>query len=465
MADINDYIQQQISEASAADFSSKQAEQSIICRFITKSAEAELYARELKKADFYYAAYGYIFRAMQNTLAKGLHIDLVTMDAALHEMFPDKYGELQQAMMQCIDVDRVSFRNIEDYIRIVKDLSMRRQSIKSVENLVAALRDPARDVSEVLDQLRQENSEIQHSRHKWQTMTDVLLATYDYLERRQRGDIKSISTGIANVDRVFGGFFAGELTVVGARPSVGKSAFGASIALEAARHGYKVGVVSREMTDIQYGQRMLAHEAWIDGMQIREADIDAEAWARIVESMSILGSLPIEFMFSVAYVEDLRMEVQRKVERGELDMIVIDYLGLMQTRRKFREENLRIGHICKLLKGIAVDCNIPVVVLAQVNRDSDGQMPTLKNLKASGDIEQDADNVIFLHKPQFANDKNVDPRDREFFEQYEAGGISYLCIGIAKQRQGPVGKACVLFDPAHMRYIEIERNKIPQGEG
>lgn len=462
MPDINDYIRAQINEASAADFSSKQAEQSIICRFLTKSAEAELYARELKESDFYYSDYGHIFRAMQNTLAKGMHIDLVTIDSALHEMYPDAYGMIQQAMMNCIDIERATFRNIEDYIRIVKDLSTRRQSIKSVENLAIALRDPTRDITEVLDQLRQENAEIQQSRHKWQTMTDVLLATYDYLERRQRGEIKSIATGIANIDRVFGGFFAGELTVVGARPSVGKSAFGANIALAAAQQGYKVGIISREMTDIQYGQRMLAHEAWIDGMQIRSADIDADAWARIVDSMSILGNLPIEFMFSVAYAEDLRMEVQRKVERGELDMIVIDYLGLMQTRRKFREENLRIGHICKLLKAIAVDCNIPVVALAQVNRDSDGQMPTLKNLKASGDIEQDADNVIFLHRPQFANDKNVDPRDREFFEQYEAGGMSYLCIGIAKQRQGAIGKACVLFDPAHMRYIEIERNKVPQ---
>lgn len=461
MADVNDYIQQVISEASAADFSSKTAERSILCRFLTKSAEAELYARELKQADFYYGDHGCIFRAMQNVLAKNMHVDLVTVDSALHEMYPDSYDLLQNAMMGCVDVEIAAHRNIEDYIRIVKDLSVRRQSIRSVESLIGALKDPTRDVSEVLDQMRTENAEIQTSRHKWQTMADVLLSTCEYLERRQRGEIKSIATGIANVDRVFGGFFAGELTVVGARPSVGKSAFGANIALAAAREGYKVGIISREMTDIQYGQRMLAHEAWIDGMQIRSADIDTEAWARIVESMAKLGSLPVEFMFSVANVEDLRMEVQRKVERGELDMIVIDYLGLMQTRRKFREENLRIGHICKLLKAIAVDCNIPVVALAQVNRDSDGQMPTLKNLKASGDIEQDADNVIFLHRPQYANDKNVDPRDRELFEKYEAGGLAYLCIGIAKQRQGAIGKACVLFDPAHMRYIEIERNRQP----
>lgn len=462
MPDINDYIQQVISEASAAGFSSKTAEKSIICRFLTKSTEVELYARELKQGDFYFSDYGSIFRAMQNVLAKGMHVDLVTVDSTLHEMYPDAYDLLQTAMMNCLDVQLAANRNIEDYIRIVKDLSVRRQSIKSVENLVIALKDPTRDVSEVLDQMRTENAEIQTGRHKWQTMADILLATYDYLEKRQRGEIKSISTGIANIDRVFGGFFAGELTVVGARPSVGKSAFGANIALAAAQQGYKVGIISREMTDIQYGQRMIAHDAWIDGMKIRAGDIDTEAWSRIANSMAVLGSLPIEFMFSVATVEDLRMEVQRKVEHGELDMIVVDYLGLMQTRRKFREENLRIGHICKLLKAIAVDCNIPVVALAQVNRDSDGQMPTLKNLKASGDIEQDADNVIFLHRPQFANDKNVDPRDRELFTQYEAGGLAYLCIGIAKQRQGAIGRACVLFDPAHMRYIEIERDTTPQ---
>lgn len=459
MPDITEYIQSEISAASAAGFSSKTAEQSIICRFLTKSAEAELYARDLQQKDFYFDDFGKIFRAMQIVLTKAMRVDLVTVDSALHELYPDSYDLLQAAMMGCVDVGIAANRNIEDYVRIVKDLSTRRQSIKSVENLVLALKDPNRDITEVLDQLRTENAEIQTSRHKWQTMADVLLATYDYLEKRQRGEIKSIATGIANIDRVFGGFFPGELTVVGARPSVGKSAFGANIALEAAKQGYKVGVISREMTDIQYGQRMIARDAWIDGMQIRAGDLDAEAWARIAESMASLGSLPIEFMFSVAFVEDLRMEVQRKVERGELDMIVIDYLGLMQTRKKVREEHLRIGHICKLLKAIAVDCNIPVVALAQVNRDSDGMMPTLKNLKASGDIEQDADNVIFLHRPQFASDKNVDPRDREFFQQYEASGLAYLCIGIAKQRQGAIGRACVLFDPAYMRYIEIDRTK------
>lgn len=459
---ITDYIQQQISEASASDFSNRQAEQSIICRFLTKSAEAELYARELKESDFYFSDHGKIVLAIQNTLAKGLHVDMVTVDAALGELDPVNHGGLVQAMLNCMDVERAAFRNVEDYIRIVKDLSTRRQSIKSMEGIVTALRDPSRDIADILDQMRTEGAEIAQSRHKWQSMTDVLLATFDFLERRQRGEIKSIATGIGNIDRIFGGFFAGELTIVGARPSVGKSAFGANVALSAARAGFKVGIVSREMSDIQYGQRMIAHEAWLDGMRIRAGDIADEDWTRIAESMAELGSLPIEFMFTVATVEDLRAEVQRKVERGELDMIVVDYLGLMQTRQKIREEHLRIGYICKQLKAIAVDCHIPVVALAQVNRDSDGQMPTLKNIKASGDIEQDADNVIFLHRPQFANDHNVDPRDKEYFDTYEADGMMYLCIGVAKQRQGAIGKACVLFDPAHMRYVEIMRGKNPQ---
>lgn len=453
----SDYVADQIMIAGATNFASQEAEQSVLYSFLTAHDDnVSSKLNDICEADFYYTNFGKLFRAIKATAAKGLAIDLVTVDSVISELFPSEYAEISNTMISCIQCE-FTFRHIDSYIRVMKELSARRKSIQSVEEIITQLRDPTQDLGTVLDKLRTESRNIEVNKHKVESMLDVMLATYDYLEKRSKGEDKSISTGIPNVDALVGGFFGGELTVIGARPSIGKSAFGANIAIEAAKNGFKVAVVSREMTDVQYGQRMIAHDTFIDGMKLRKADLSEEDWCSIAEVLSPLANLPISFMFTVRTVEDLRRECQRMVDKGELDMLIVDYLQLMHTAKNIKEEHLRVGHISKSLKDIATDFNIPVIALAQVNRDTDGQMPTLKSLKASGDIEQDADGVIFLHRPSSANDPYVDPRDREYFDSYEKSGLTYICIGVAKQRQGAVGKACVLFDSPHMRYYPIDR--------
>lgn len=455
MAD-NNYVAEQVMLAGGKNFASQEAEESVLYSLMTKGGDVSSILSQISEGDFYYPEYGKVFRAVQAAAAKGLQVDLVTVDATISELFPAESAAISNAMLSCIH-SGFTYRNVDSYIRIVKELSARRQSIRSVEEIINQLRDPTQDLTVILEKLRTESRSIEMGSHKIETMVDVMMATYDYLEKRAKGEEKSITTGLSNVDALIGGFFGGELTVIGARPSVGKSAFGANIALQAAKKGFKVAVVSREMTDVQFGQRMISHETLIDGMKLRRADLDDEDWCSIAEALSPLANLPIQFMFTVRTVEDLRRECQRMVEKGELDMLIVDYLQLMHTAKNIKEEHLRVGYISKALKDMATDFNIPIIALAQVNRDTDGQMPTLKSLKASGDIEQDADGVIFLHRPSNAQDPYVDPRDREYFNLYEQRELTYICIGVAKQRQGAVGKACVLFDSQHMRYYPIER--------
>lgn len=453
----NTFVTSQIEQAGLTNFASRDAEQSILYAMLTRADDLSTALNEISEGDFYFIEHGKVFRAIKATDAKGMAVDLVTVDTTISELFPDSCDLVSNAMIACLNA--VTFQNIESHIRIVKELSARRQSIRSVEEIARQLRDPSQDIGAVLDKLRTESRNVEISRHKIVSMLDVLTATYAYLEKRSKGEEKSITTGISNVDALIGGFFGGELTVIGARPSVGKSAFGANIALEAAKKGFKVAIVSREMSDVQFGQRMISHDAFIDGMKLRKADLSEEDWYSIAEALPQLTNLPISFMFTVRTVEDLRRECQRMVDRGELDMLIVDYLQLMHTAKTIKEEHLRVGYISKSLKDMAVDFNIPVIALAQVNRDTDGQMPTLKSLKASGDIEQDADGVIFLHRPSSDTDPYVDPRDREHFASYENSELTYICIGVAKQRQGAVGKACVLFDSQHMRYYAIDRDE------
>lgn len=451
----NDYVTDQLIQAGTTNFVSQEAEEGVLYTMLT-SGNASSILSEVSESDFYFAEHAKLYRAIQVASIERHNVDFVTVDAAIGKLFPSEQSHLTDVMLSTT-TGSFYVRNVDDYIEIVKELAHRRQSIKAIEEVAAQLRDPLTDMSVVIEKLRTESGRMTTSKHTWESMTDVMLATFEYLEKRSKGDTKAITTGISNVDALVGGFFGGEMTVIGARPSVGKSAFGANIAIEAAKKGFKVGIVSREMTDIQFGQRMIAREGNLDGMKLRRAELDNEDWFSVSECLGRLAPLPITFMFSVKTVEDLRIEVQRKVEKGELDMLVVDYLQLMHSSKKFKEDYLRVGYISKALKDMAVDFDIPVIALAQVNRDTDGQMPTLKSLRSSGDIEQDADGVIFLHRPSSANDPYVDPRDKEYFSMYDGKGLTYICIGVAKQRQGATGKACVLFDSAHMRYYPIDR--------
>lgn len=443
-------------------FYSLEAEQSILGCIINRADTYDTYVMELSEDDFYVREHKAIHRALRKAKAEQLAIDLVTVGDILEQLFPNAVAKVTSAMIDC--AQRVQYTNVDSYLRTVKELSVRRKAITLIAEIQKELQDPSKTINGIMDRLRTEAGDMLVSKHSWMTMTDVLLKTFSYIEQRVKGEVKSITTGIPNVDAIIGGFFGGELTIIGARPAVGKSVFGMNVALEAAARGFKVGICSREMTDIQYGQRILSYESRIDGMKIRKAQIEAEDWMPITKALSSASRLPIEFLFTVRTVEDLRAETQRKVNQGQLDMLIVDYLQLLAADQRFKEDRLRVGYISRALKDIALDFNIPVVALAQVKRYAGGaraKMPTLEGLKDSGSLEQDADGVIFLHNPFDAEDDYVDPRDKEYFHTYEKQGFTYLCIGVAKQRQGSTGKACVLFEKKTMRYFAIDREKTP----
>lgn len=439
------------------------AESAVISVFLKNGDELYRNINKLTDDDFYDEELRKIFKAIRSLSGKRMKADIATLAEELKHL----YGS-DALMMRIMELIRngsfTAVFELKQNIDIIKSLSFRRNLYMLLDASKKELTDSTQDVAGILDRTRQSLRDLVITGHTWHSMEDVLAETYMALERRSKGEEKRIPSGINALDKMTTGFHKGELTVIGARPAVGKSALAAHIALMAAQKGYKVGIVSREMTDIQYGLRIIARGTGIDNANLRTGNLTAENWNSVVDTMGVYSGLPISFLFSTRYIEDLKMEVQNKVDCGELDILILDYMQLMQTKRKFEQDYLRIAMISKALKDMTVDLNVAIIALAQVGRAAQNTMPSMSELRGSGDIEQDADNIIFIHKPENDGDKWVHPDDKGIFELAKREGNQYLVLNVAKQRQGETGSVPVIFYPNKMRFESILHDTIDGGK-
>lgn len=463
------YVEGQLQRAAEdRKFSSVLAEENVLLQVLKKAGEVqdEVFER-LSPEDFTNADNRGIFEAMRRVASEGGRIDAISVDNAFTQMFPGRAAALSQKLVGIMGYKAYGsgkYEAIGDHIRILKELTRRREAIRAVEELANGLRDPTTSVGDALERLRDATDGMEGGgKLEWVSLDDVNLDTYEYLDKRQRGEIKAVPTGIKSLDAIIGGLFGGEMTVVAARPSVGKTAFGLNIAMNAVKDGFKVGFVSCEMGKIGLGQRTLSRGAWLSGDKLRKAQIEPEDWDLLMNAMNAMQGLPFHFIFNdprnsePITVENVFQSVQELARHGEIDLLVVDYIGIMNAKREFREERLKISYISRELKRLAMAANIPVVALCQVNRMAQGRMPTMAELRDSGAVEQDADGIIFLHRPESHEDRSINPSDvAGFYAMQEAGSV-YLSICVAKQRNGSIGTVNVMFDPGVMRYNEIMR--------
>lgn len=427
----------------------------------------------LSDDDFHLAKAKNCYRAMKSLASKQMTIDLVTLDAELMSLCGDSE---RNAIMEWVinGMTGSGAWNLDNYVALVKQASHRRQLVALGDKMAQMAADPGEDVDAVIEDIRGKLRNLVHVQGKWVSIADVLLSAYERLEDRSKGLIKAMSTGISDMDRATGGLVSGELTIIGARPAVGKTACGLSMALTAASAGNHVCFVSAEMSKEQLGNRVLSNYGDVDGNKIRNAVLNDDDWTLLGEAMTVAASLPLDFMVGTPPIEEIRNQIQNKVDAGECDMVVIDYLQLLRTKARFDKEYERIGYISRICKLMSTEYNIPVVVLAQVRRQNNGgraRCPALDELRGSGDIEQDADNVIFLHRPDDDTDPAIDKRDRAYFWDLKNNGFDYIVFNIAKQRQGQVGMLGAAFLPSKMRYVALDRMRdsetkpAPQIEG
>ena len=437
------------------DIANIEAERSVIGALVFDSRVLDQ-ARRLTEEDFTVREYRSAFREIQRLLEEKKPVDLVTVG----ERLGDENGVIT-AVVDAGSQTPVTF-NAASYVDLVLDASLRRTAGQIGADLYRVMGDRMADAQGAIAQARAMLADVgTKNAAEWVSSTDIAARTLYDLEARVRGDVRPVRSGIDDLDRLTGGFFPGELTIIGAKPGAGKSVFGMMTAINAARAGFTGGVCSLEMVDTQYGQRLLSSVSGVDGMKIRKAEgITGEDWELITKAALELSNLPAGFLFAARYIEDLALAVQGKIDRGGMDILVVDYLQLLKTRKKTENERLSVAAVSWALKCLAVYCRITVIAMAQLRRPGQGEanrMPTMRDLRESGNLEADADNVILLHEPETREDPYVYSGDKEAFDQMRKEGNRYIAMKVEKQRQGSTGLVSVLFQPRQMRYQVIER--------
>ena len=439
-------------------FQNEDAERNLLAYIVT-GKEKQNVINALVKDDFSDERHAQIFAVIKSMALEGKPIDIVTATDAITANTGNE--QLNELLTDCVanKTCNTEFHALE-YVKILEKAAKRRNLYHAFQDSINELQDETNDVDVVADKARQTlRSMITSTGNKWLPFSDVYMNTIEYIERVNNGEEKGIPSGISTLDRLTAGFHRGELTILGARPALGKSALGViHMATAAAKANYKVAVCSCEMTDIQYGTRMISRCISFPSIKLRQGGMTDDEWTQVCNAGIAYGDCNdnIVFTFSTRYIEDLQRDVQKMADDHKIDMLVIDYAQLMDSRRKFDAEYQRIGYVTKTLKHLAIECNIAVLALAQVGRISDSKMPTMAELRGSGDIEQDADNIIFIHRPADADDEWVhEDHKANYFNAVQEKGMIYNVLNLAKQRQGATGCVIVLFDPTTQNYSAV----------
>lgn len=415
-------------------------------------------AAALSREDFTDPDMSQAFSACRALDARGESISLAALDEQLTRDCGAERAEIvMQTTMDAMREYRLQAWGLKHAVRIVRESSRRRALARIGEAILRGAQDEQRDMDELIDSARTALSQAVQSRGGWIQATDACIAAYEAAERQEI----PTATGVRDLDIILcGGLHGGELTVLGARPAVGKSAVLLQMALNAARNGIRVCFVSLEMSERQVGARILAAKSGVNAGLLRTGqDIQESDWEALARGMELAGHDCGDRLSLLVHggmtVEELRMEVQNRVDVGACGLLIVDYLQLLKTKQKTNNDFERIGIVSRGLKAITLDFQIPVVAAAQVRRQNGiTRAPTLDELRGSGDIEQDADNVILLHKPD-PDDSSIPGAFRNAAESARQNNMVLLSFDVAKQRQGMTARTYAIFNPARMRFHDV----------
>jgi len=408
----------------------------------------------LRADDFYRDAHRTIYEVILQLYEEHEPADFITICDELERR--NKLEEVGGASYITSLINQVpTSGNVEFYARIVERTAILRRLIHAAGQ-IAAIAYEEGDADIALDKAEQLifNISQRHARSDFTHLRDVLAEYMNKLDQlhERRGTIVGVPTGFTDLDRLTGGLQKSDLIVLASRPGIGKTSLALSLAHNTAlKYHNSIAVFSLEMSKDQLAQRLLSMDARIDQQRLRTGTIEEDEWDRIVYAMDTLSesNIWIDDTAGISTME-MRSKARRLHAEHGIDLIIVDYLQLMQaTIGGKRNENRvqEISEISRSLKGLARELNVPVLALAQLSRaveSRQSKVPQLSDLRESGSIEQDSDIVMFIY------------RDDLYNQESERKNIADIII--AKHRNGPVGEISLYFQASQTRFRDLELN-------
>jgi len=426
-----------------------EAERSVLGAMLQSSDAVMLAQETLKSEDFYDPAHKEIFDSMMYISSQSRPVDLITLDEELNRRGRlDGVGGLDYLIMLSQFVPTTA--NTGAYIRIIDEKSTLRKLIAASNEISQKSYAAEEETSDILAEAEKQIYDITMRKggEMLQPIQNVLLDTYERIEElvRNKGKIEGVPTGYPDLDRMLTGMHPGEFILIAGRPSMGKTSIGMNIVENAAiRHGAKCAVFSLEMPAEQLVMRMLCTEAKVDMQSVRRGTLTMEDWERLTDAMVPIARSHIYIdATSGLSVAQVRSKARRLQMEHGLDLIMIDYLGLMSGSGKSTSRQEEVSGISRALKGLAQELKVPVVVLSQLSRANAGRSdhrPILSDIRDSGAIEQDADVVMFVHRESYYN---PDTEKKNIAE-----------VIIAKQRNGPLGTVELGWAPEYTQFVNL----------
>lgn len=428
-----------------------QAEQSVLGGLMLDNQTWDSIAGKVVEGDFYRKDHRMIFRAIEKLAEKQEPFDVVTLSEALASA-----GQLNEvgglAYLGTLAKDTPSAANIVAYATIVRDKSVLRQLIHVGTDISDSAFNPeGRDTSELLENAERQVFQIAEQRQRGQgggftSIKSLLAQAVDKIEMlyEQEGNITGASTGFNDFDEMTSGLQPSDLIIVAGRPSMGKTTIAMNMAENIAIKGDKpVAVFSMEMPGDSLAMRMMSSLGRIDQHKIRTGKLDDDEWPRLTSAINLLAETKLFIDDTPALTPtEVRSRARRLMrEHGQLGLIVLDYLQLMQSPASGDNRVQQISDISRGLKALAKELNVPVIALSQLNRNLEqrpNKRPVMSDLRESGGIEQDADVIVFVYRDEVYNPDSPEK------------GIAEIIIG--KQRNGPIGTVRLTFLGQYTRF-------------
>lgn len=421
-----------------------EAEEALLGSLLISPQSAYEVVGMVQPDDFYVVKNGWIYRAILDLLDRQDGVDLVTLTSDLENR--DQLDEIGGSVYLADLANRVPTAiHARSYAQIVQATATRRRMISMAQDIAAWAYDEQTTVDEGVGKAQKAVSEVARpgsaSRSK---LRDIMVEYYDQVAEAHNngGAVPGILTGYVDLDRLIGGWLPGNFYLVAARPSMGKTSLLLGAAAHASKMGHRVLLDSVEMSDLAIVNRLVSAESGIDSTVLKFGRLNELDWPRFVEASGKVADWPVRVEYYYT-VESLKARCRALRHRGELDILFVDYLQLMQGEGY--NQNERVSHISSGLKSIARELSIPVVVASQLSRACETRIdkrPILSDLRDSGSLEQDGDVVLFIY------------RDEVYNPDTELKNIADIIV--AKHRDGPIGTVQLFFRKHLSQFVDAE---------